>query len=70
MLPEKLDMIFPFVIFGYGAVMTLVLHLPVFYELAERRFPASLTQQIKAHRGLGLFCLIAGAFWSLQNLWL
>lgn len=70
MLPEKLDMIFPFVIFVYGAVMTLILNSRFFVELAEYRLPAPITQQIKGHRGLGLFCLVVGALWCVQNLWL
>lgn len=63
-------MIFPFLILVYGVVMTGILCTPLFTELAETRLPASVNQQLKAHRGLGLFCLVAGAFWSLQNLWL
>ena len=70
MTPEKLDLLFPFLVCGYGAVMTLVLNTPFFSELAELRLPPALNQQLKAHRGLGLFCLIAGAIWSMQNLWL
>lgn len=70
MTPEKLDLIFPFVVFGYGAVITLVLHHPLFVSLAENRLPESVAQQMRGHRGLGLICLVVGAFWSLQNLWL
>ena len=70
MTPEKLDFIFPFIVCAYGTIMTLMLNTPLFTELAEQRLPANITQQIKGHRGLGLFCLLAGAFWSLQNLWL
>jgi hypothetical protein len=69
MLPEKLDLLFPFVIFAYGFIMTLALSI-VPDGLAEQRLPQSITRQIKAHRGLALFCLIAGALWSVQNLWL
>lgn len=70
MLPERLDFLFPFVVLGYGAVMTLVLNSPLLSELAETRLPAALHQQLKAHRALGLICLVVGGFWSLQNLWL
>lgn len=69
MTPEKLDLIFPFVMFAYGAVMTFVAHSPL-AEMAESRLPLNVSQQMKAHRGLALFCLVAGGFWSLQNLWL
>jgi len=70
MTPEKLDLIFPFIVFTYGAVMTLVLHHPFFVELAEQRLPYNVYQQIRGHRGLGLVCLAVGAIWSTQNLWL
>ena len=67
---EKLDFIFPFMILGYGVIMTFVLNSPLFSEMAEQRLPQSIAQQIKAHRGLGLFCLVTGCLWSLQNIWL
>ena len=70
MLPEKLDFIFPFFVLAYGAVMTFTLNSPLLTELAETRLPHNVAQQLKAHRGLGLICLIAGAIWSLQNIWL
>lgn len=70
MTPERLDFIFPLVVFAYGATMTLLLHTEFLMELAEQRFPTHLTQQLKTHRGLGLICLVVGTFWTLQNLWL
>ncbi len=70
MSPEKLDLFFPFLVFAYGAIMTLVLHLRPLSELAETRLPPALGQQLKAHRGLGLLCLVVGGLWSVQNLWL
>lgn len=69
MTPEKLDLLFPFFVFGYGAVMTFVLHSPLLSELSERRLPAAMHQQLKAHRGLGFICLLVGGLWSMQNLW-
>lgn len=70
MTPEKLDFMFPFFVFAYGAVMTLVLHHPFFIELAEQRLPYATLQQMRGHRALGLICLGVGSFWSTQNLWL
>ena len=67
---QKLDLIFPFLVFGYGLTMTLILNSRFFVELAETRLPYEMTQQIKGHRGLGLICLFVGGLWSLQNLWL
>jgi hypothetical protein len=68
--PDKLDLIFPFVVFAYGAVMTFVLHTPFFEDLARERLPVAMRQQLQKHRGFGVFCLLAGGLWSLQNLWL
>jgi hypothetical protein len=70
MTPEKLDLIFPFLVFAYGTIMTLVLHLPFFVELAERRLPMTVVTQIRGHRVLALICLAVGSVWSTQNLWL
>ena len=66
---KEIDMIFPFVVFAYGFVMTFVLHTPLFMEIADRRVPIQLIQQFKAHRILGLLSLVVGGLWSLQNLW-
>lgn len=68
MRPEQLDFIFPFIVFGYGAIMTFVLNSSLM-EIAETRIPIQLLNQFKAHRNLGVVCLVVGALWSLQNLW-
>lgn len=70
MTPEKLDFLFPFFVLTYGAVMTLVLHHPVLVQLSEERLPYTVRQQMRAHRGLGLICLVIGGLWSVQNLWI
>lgn len=67
---EKLDLLFPYLLLTYGATMTFVLNIPFFAELSETRFPAVLTQQLKAHRVLAFFCMLGGAAWALQNIWL
>lgn len=69
MVPEALDKIFPFVVFGYGFVITGVLNSPL-SDLAETRLPARMATQLRAHRGLALVSLVIGALWSLQTLWL
>lgn len=70
MTPDKLDLIFPNLVFIYGALITLVLHHPFFVALSEDRLPAGLRQQMQSHRVLALVSLVVGAFWSLQNVWL
>ena len=67
---QELDFIFPFIVFGYGALMTFVLNSPFLLKIAEEKFTYELNQQMKAHRGLALICLLVGSIWSLQNLWL
>ena len=67
---EKLDLCFPFFVFAYGAIITLALNSPALRELAEHKLPATVRQQMQAHRALALFCLLAGGLWSLQNIWL
>ncbi len=67
---EKLDFIFPYFVLAYGFLITLVLHWPRLIERAEGRLPPHMLTQLQAHRGLALLCLVVGAFWSLQNLWL
>jgi len=66
---QELDRIFPFVVFGYGLIMSLVLNFEPFMRLAEERLPHHLCQSFRSHRFLGLICLVVGSLWSLQNLW-
>lgn len=69
MTPSQLDVIFPFVVFFYGALMTFVLNQPRLMAIAEERMPRSILDQMKGHRALALICLLVGFPWSLQNLW-
>ena len=74
----QLDAIFPYVCFGYGAVMTLVLGSSTLMKLADRIADERVGQdwarewiaRFKGHRALALVCLFVGAIWILQNLWL
>lgn len=66
---RELDFIFPFVIFGYGVIMSFVLNTPKLLTLAEERLNPELLQQFKSRRALGLVSLIVGGFWALQNIW-
>ncbi len=66
---QELDQLFPFLVFVYGVLMTIVLNTDFFQELADRVFPAKLLTQFRAHRVLGFVCLLVGGLWILQNLW-
>ena len=50
--------------------MTLALNWPGLLDKAGQRLPGPLVNQLKSHRILGLICLVVGALWVLQNLWL
>ena len=67
---QVLDFYFPFLVLFYGALITSVLHMPLFLRLVEKKLPEHLRVQIKAHRVLALICLCVGAIWSLQNIWI
>jgi hypothetical protein len=67
---HTLDLLFPFFVLAYGFLVTCALSWPKAMALAEERLPPLLLKQLAAHRMLGLVCLVIGAFWSLQNLWL
>lgn len=65
---DKLDLIFPFVVLGYGGAVTFVLSSTSLMDRAESHFPEQVVRQLKANRTLGQICLVAGFIWSLQTL--
>ena len=67
---EKLDHLFPYICFFYGAVMTFVLNSPLLGKLADERMPPELIATWRSHRGLAMICLCVGSLWVLQNIWL
>lgn len=69
MTPEKLDYIFPFVVFFYGLVLVLVLENPVLVKIGEERL-GSVFQTMKGHKTLAWICFFVGGLWSIQNVYL
>jgi len=67
---HQLDAMFPWISFAYGTLVTLALNWPGLLDKAGQRLPGPLVNQLKSHRILGLICLVVGALWVLQNLWL
>ncbi len=65
---EDLDFYFPYLVLFYGAIMTLVTHLPHLQQQAERTFNHDFLQRFYGHRLLGVVCLFVGGLWSLQRL--
>lgn len=68
MTPEKLDFIFPFIVFGYGVIMVFVLESPAMVRLGEQRL-GQVFQNMKQHRHLAWICFFVGGLWSAQNIW-
>lgn len=67
MTPEKIDFIFPFVVFFYGFLVVLVLENPVLVKLGEERLGEAF-QQLLRHKKLAWVCFFIGGLWSAQNL--
>lgn len=65
----KLDLLFPYICFFYGAVMTFVLNSSRLSRIADQTFSSELLATYRSHRGLALVCLVVGGTWILQNLW-
>jgi hypothetical protein len=72
---EKLDFIFPFVVFFYGVLIVFVTEgvrlrglLSQSMTAEKKAFLESLTTTVGAHRSLAWICFWVGGFWSLQNL--
>ena len=67
--PAFIDQIFPYFVFIYGSMVTIVLNIPKLLELSEQKLPPSIQKQMNGHRVLALACMCIGFVWSLQNLW-
>ena len=66
----ELDRIFPYICFGYGAVMSFALNAPALVRIADERLPEQMVAQWRGNKGFAMICLFVGAIWILQNLWL
>ncbi|MFN3696093.1 MAG: hypothetical protein ACK4VO_01530 [Pseudobdellovibrio sp.] len=64
----QLDFYFPFFVFFYGLMITFVLEIPYFVELARKEMPYYHTQ-FEKHRKLAFLSVFVGGLWSLQQLW-
>ncbi|MFP5518293.1 MAG: hypothetical protein ACLGGX_00185 [Bdellovibrionia bacterium] len=69
MTPEKIDYIFPFVVFFYGFLVVVVLESPALARLGQERMSDAF-QQLNKHKKLAWICFFVGGLWSLQNIWL
>jgi hypothetical protein len=67
---DQLDRIFPYVCFAYGVLMTFAMNSPWLARIADERLPLPVQERWRANRGLALVCMVVGAAWILQNLWL
>ena len=67
---QELDAIFPYVMFVYGAIITLVLNSDKLMKIAEERMPAMYRERLVGAQVLANLSLWLGGLWILQNLWL
>lgn len=68
MTPQKLDYIFPFVVFSYGLLMVLVLENPYLIRIGQERL-GEVYNNLAKHKSLGWVCFFVGGLWSAQNIW-
>ncbi|HWU44749.1 MAG TPA: hypothetical protein VN132_14960 [Bdellovibrio sp.] len=68
MTPQKLDFIFPFVVFFYGLFMVFVLENPYLARLGQTRM-AEAYAQLSRHKNFGWMCFFVGGLWVAQNIW-
>lgn len=60
---EKLDFIFPFVVFFYGFFVLVV------YEIFYKSRYSHWLIGIRSRIGFAWLCFFVGGLWSVQNLW-
>lgn len=66
---QEIDLIFPFVVFAYGIIMTFTLHNKFLMDLAHKKLPTQVQSLFTQHRVMGLVCFYVGGLWTLQNVW-
>lgn len=69
MTHTTLDLLFPWIVFGYGTLLSLVLNSRRLMDIAEEKLPVALYTQLNAHRWLAAASVVIGAIWILQNIW-
>jgi hypothetical protein len=68
MTPQKLDFIFPFIVFFYGLVTVFVLEVPFLARLGHEKMNLAYTNLTK-HKNLAWVCFFTGGIWAAQNVW-
>jgi hypothetical protein len=68
MTPEKLDFIFPFIVFTYGLLIVVVLENPALVRIGEQRLGETF-HKLSRHKNLAWVCFFLGGIWSAQNVW-
>ena len=64
---EKLDYLFPFLVFSYGFLMIFVVENKALDRIARERMP-QLGATLRSHKPMAYLSLFVGGLWSLQNL--
>ncbi|HEX7675575.1 MAG TPA: hypothetical protein VF412_15475 [Bdellovibrio sp.] len=68
MTPQKLDFIFPFIVFFYGLFMVFVLENPYLARVGQERMGEAFAN-LSRHKNLGWMCFFVGGLWAAQNIW-
>ena len=68
MTPQKLDFIFPFIVFFYGLFMVFVLENPYLARIGQQRMGEAFAN-LSRHKNLGWTCFFVGGLWAAQNIW-
>ena len=70
MIGTSLDFYFPYIVFAYGVIFTALTNLPVLEKIAQENFGSFVHQRWQAAHRLSMICLVVGAIWILQRLWI
>ncbi len=66
---QKLDSVFPIIVFVYGGLLLIVLNWKVTQDLGEKIVPREAWNRLKSHSPLAWISFFLGGFWVLENLW-
>jgi hypothetical protein len=68
MTPQKLDFIFPFIVFLYGLIVVFVLETPFLVKIGQEKMGTAF-QNLARHKSLAWICFFVGGLWAAQNIW-
>jgi hypothetical protein len=66
---HEMDAIFPFVVWGYGGLLLLVIHGLTYLGDRVQGLSAVWAARLRSREVLAWICFWVGGLWSLQELW-